>query len=220
MNSSTADCPQVTPEKRRLARLWERWGGILTLLLTFGLAVLFAFNWRSLEQISGYGYFGGFAVSALGGGTVFVPIPMAAVQFTLGGLMVPLFGPAFLAPLFVGLISSFGETIGAMSIYLAGLSGATPLSKPATGKQEGRIQRLYTRLSGLMKRRGALVMFAVSAVMNPFFFPTALACGATRLGAKKYFTVVFAGKFIKVTTIAYAGYFGLRGLFEWLGIQV
>jgi membrane protein DedA with SNARE-associated domain len=200
--------------------LWERWGGILTMLVTFGLAVLLALNWRSVDQIAGYGYFGGFAVSALGGGTVFVPIPMALVQATLGGLMAPLFGPPFLAPLFVGLISSFGETIGAMSIYMAGLSGATPLSKPKAGQPPGRVQKLYAKLSGLMKRRGALVMFAVSAVMNPFFFPAALACGATRLGAKKYFAVVFAGKFIKVTAIAYAGYFGMSILFNWLGVHV
>jgi membrane protein DedA with SNARE-associated domain len=190
------------------------------MLITFGLAILLALKWRSVDQIAGYGYFGGFAVSALGGGTVFVPIPMAVVQFTLGGLLVPLFGPAFLAPLFVGLICSFGETIGAMSIYLAGMSGATPLAKPKADKAPGRFNKLYARLSGLMQRKGALVMFAVSAVMNPFFFPAALACGATRLGAKRYFGVVFAGKFIKVTAIAYAGYFGLHGIFNWVGIHV
>jgi hypothetical protein len=190
------------------------------LLITFGLAILFALNWRSPDQIKGYGYAGGFVASALGGGTVFIPIPMAAVQFGLGGLMLPLFGPAFLGPLFVGLICSFGETLGAFTIYLAGLSGAGFVRTHNPDKPRGRIGRLYDCLSHLMERRGSLVLFAVSAVMNPFFFPTSLACGAIRFGAKKYFSIVLAGKFIKVTAIAYAGYFALAAAFRWLGIQV
>jgi uncharacterized membrane protein YdjX (TVP38/TMEM64 family) len=72
----------------------------------------------------------------------------------------------------------------------------------------------------LMERRGPWVMFGLSAVMNPFFFPASLASGAVRFGVKKYFLIVFAGKFIKCSAIAYAGYFGLRSLFGALGIHV
>lgn len=201
-------------------RKWERWVGLLAVLVTFGLALLVVFNWHSTKQITGYGYFGGFVVSALGGGTVLVPIPMAAVQFTLGGLLQPWFGPAVLGPLYVGLVCSIGETAGAMSIYAAGYSGATPLFNITPGARVGRIQQLYARLMSLMERRGSLVLFILSAVMNPFFFPTSLACGAVRFGIRRYFLIAFAGKFIKCSAIAYAGYFGLRGIFNALGIQV
>lgn len=194
--------------------------GILTVAITFGLAVLVALNWHSVKQISAYGYFGGFVVSALGGGTVLVPIPMAAVQFTLGGLLLPWFGPAAIGPLCVGLVCSFGESLGALTIYAAGFSGAAPLIKSLPGGKQGRVQKLYARLTGLMERRGPVVMFVLSAVMNPFFFPTSLACGAVRMGARKYFLIVFSGKFIKCSAIAYAGYFGLRGIFAALGIKV
>ena len=203
-----------------MLRKWEYWVGILTVLITFGLALLAVLNWHSIGQITGYGYFGGFVVSALGGGTVLIPIPMAAVQFTLGGLLLPWFGPAVLGPLFVGLVCSLGESLGSLTIYAAGFSGATPLLKRNQDKPAGRLQRLYTRLTGLIEQRGALVMFALSAVMNPFFFPASLASGAVRFGVKKYFFIVFAGKFIKCSAIAYAGYFGLRGLFGALGIHV
>jgi membrane protein DedA with SNARE-associated domain len=203
-----------------MLRKWEYWVGILTVLITFGLALLVVFNWHSVGQMAGYGYFGGFVVSALGGGTVLVPIPMAAVQFALGGILQPWFGPAFLAPLFVGLVCSFGETVGALTIYAAGFSGATPLFKRNPGRPEGRLRKLYTRLTSLMERRGSWVMFGLSAVMNPFFFPASLASGAVRFGVKKYFLIVFAGKFIKCSAIAYAGYFGLRSLFGALGIHV
>ena len=194
--------------------------GLLAVFVTFGLAVLVVLNWHSVGQITGYGYFGGFVVSALGGGTVLIPIPMAAVQFTLGGIILPWFGPAFLGPLFVSLVCSLGESIGSLSIYAAGYSSATPLFNTTPGGRAGRLQKLYTRLMSLMERRGPWVMFGLSAVMNPFFFPASLASGAVRFGIKKYFFIVFAGKFIKCTAIAYAGYFGLRSLFGALGIHV
>lgn len=190
------------------------------MLITFGLALMLVLNWKSVEQIAGYGFFGGFIVSALGGGTVLIPIPMAAVQFTLGGLLPPWFGPASLGPLFVGLVCSFGETIGATSIYAAGYSGATPIVNSKPGKRMERIKSYYVKLMTLMERRGPLILFILSAVMNPFFFPVSLACGGVRFGLKKYFLLVFAGKFIKVSAIAYAGYFGLRGLFNAIGIHV
>jgi len=194
--------------------------GLLAVLVTFGLALLVVFNWHSVKQITGYGYFGGFVVSALGGGTVLIPIPMAAVQFTLGGILLPWFGPAALGPICVGLVCSFGETIGALSIYAAGYSGATPLFQTAPGARTGRLQKLYSRLMSLTERRGSLVLFVLSAVMNPFFFPASLASGAVRFGIKKYFLIAFAGKFIKCSAIAYAGYFGLHGIFDALGIHV
>jgi membrane protein DedA with SNARE-associated domain len=194
--------------------------GALTVLITFGLAIVVILNWHSREQMASYGYLGGFVVSALGGGTVLIPIPMAAVQFTLGGLLLPWFGPAFLGPLFVGLVCSFGETLGALSIYAAGFSGATSLFKRNPEEPGGWLPKLYARLTELMERRGSLVLFILSSVMNPFFFPTSLACGGTRFGARKYFLIAFAGKFIKCSAIAYAGYFGLRGIFTALGIQI
>lgn len=199
-------------------RKWEYWVGALAVLITFGLALLMVLNWHSVDQMAGYGYVGGLIVSALGCSTWFVPIPMAAVQFTLGGILLPWFGPLWLGPLFVGLVCSFGEATGALSIYAAGYSGGTGISDKFIKGRSGRFIRIYQWLMRLLQRRGALVMFILSALMNPFFFPAALTCGASRFGLKKYYLITFAGKFIKCSIIAYAGYFGLRSLFQWLGI--
>jgi len=199
---------------------WEYWVGILTILTTFVLALLIVINWHSVQQMAGYGYFGGFVVSALGGATVLVPVPMLAVQFALGGVLKPWFGPALLGPACVGLVCAFGEAVGALSIYVTGYSSATPLANTTPGGRVGRIQKIYTRLMGLMERRGSLVLFVLSAIMNPFFYPTSLAAGAVRFGIRKYFLICFAGKIIKCTAIAFAGYYGLHGIFEALGITV
>lgn len=168
--------------------------------------------------MTAYGYFGGFVVSLLGGTTVLVPVPMAAVQFALGGVLQPWIGPPFTAPLFVGLVCGLGESLGALSVYATGYSSTRPLSENPANLRPGRISRWYRRLMGLLEKRGSLMLFFLSAVMNPFFYPTSLAYGASRFGIRRYFLICFAGKTIKCSLIAFAGYFGLTGLFRVLGI--
>jgi hypothetical protein len=72
----------------------------------------------------------------------------------------------------------------------------------------------------LMEQRGSLTLFFLSAVLNPFFYPAALAAGAAQFGIRKYFIICFAGKTVKGFTVAYAGYWGLRGLLRMLGMSV
>jgi len=167
-----------------------------------------------------YGYWGGFIVSALGCGSMFIPIPMAALQFALGAILLPWFGPLWLGPLCVGLVCSIGEAIGSLSMYAAGHSGATHLFDRATKGHSGRTQKFYLWLMRMMERRGPLVLFFLSATMNPFYFPAALTCGAVRFGVKKYFLVTLVGKFVKCTAIAYAGFFGFRSFLAWIGVPV
>jgi len=71
-----------------------------------------------------------------------------------------------------------------------------------------------------MERKGSLTLFILSAVLNPFFYPAALAAGALRFGIRRYFLICWAGKTIKGLTVAYAGYWGLRGLLRILGMPL
>jgi membrane protein DedA with SNARE-associated domain len=116
----------------------------------------------------------------------------------------------------VGLSAAAGELIGAIIIYMTGHGASSALSQ----SKHGIIQSSYERLLGLMERRGPLTLFIVASVVNPFFYPAALAAGALRFGLKKYILIVFAGKIIKGMTVVYAGYFGLKGLFRALGITL
>ena len=63
-----------------------------------------------------------------------------------------------------------------------------------SNSRHGRIQAAYDRLLNLMERRGSLTLFVVASVVNPFFYPAALAAGALRFGLKKYIPIVLAGK--------------------------
>lgn len=196
----------------------EYWIGILTIGATSLLALVIVVQWRTVQTMTGYGYFGGFVVSLLGGATVLVPIPMSAVQFALGGVLQPWFGPPLAGPLCVGLICGLGESLGALSIYATGYSGAKPLLDNPANPRPGRISKWYRKLMRLLEKRGSLPLFFVSAVMNPFFYPTSLAYGASRFGVRRYFLICFAGKTIKCSLTTFAGYFGLSELFKALGI--
>ena len=179
-------------------------GAVLTIIMAF--AVIYFGEWvRALE---GYGYLGAFLISILGGATIIIPVPMLAVVFALGGVMKYTW--------LVGIAAGLGETFGALTIYLTGYGGGKALNS----SKHGRIQAAYERLMRLMERRGSLTLFLLAAVVNPFFYPAALAAGALRFSIRKYFILCFVGKTIKGMTVVYAGYWGIKGLFQMLGVSL
>ncbi|OGO22714.1 MAG: hypothetical protein A2144_06655 [Chloroflexi bacterium RBG_16_50_9] len=182
--------------------------GIAGIILTVLMAIAIVYFKDSVRALQGYGYMGAFFISILGGATIIIPVPMLAVVFALGGVMK--------YPWLVGISAALGELVGAVTIYMTGHGAGTALNQ---GKL-GRIQSAYERLLDLMERRGSLTLFVAASVINPFFYPTALACGALRFGLKRYVLIVLAGKLIKGMTVVYAGYWGLKGLFRAIGITL
>lgn len=197
------------------SKKWEYWVGALGIVLTIGVAVAVIFYWENVRALEGYGYLGAFIISVVGGATILAPIPMTPVVFALGTVMQPSFAP-YLGPVFVGAAAGLGETLGGLSIYMTGYGGGTPLARTSHGKA----QAAYFRLMYWMERRGSLVLFGLSAVLNPFFYPAALAAGALRFGIQRYFLICWGGKTIKGITVAAAGYWGLGGLLKLLGIPL
>ncbi len=195
---------EVRTGSKKTAYILGITGAVATLLMA-GAVIYFGGFVRILE---GYGYLGAFLISILGGATIIIPVPMLAVIFALGGVMK--------YPMLVGAAAGLGETVGALSIYMTGYGGGVALYN----SKHSKIQAAYSRLMGLMERRGSLTLFILSAVLNPFFYPAALAAGALRFGVQRYFFICWAGKTIKGLTVAYAGYWGLRGLLGMLGVPV
>lgn len=182
--------------------------GIVGIAATLFMAVAVIFFWEFIRAFEAYGYTGVFLISILGGATIIVPVPMLAVIFALGGVMK--------YPFIVGVAAGLGETIGALIIYMTGYGGGTPIMNSG----RGRVRAVYSRLMEWMERKGSLTLFILSAVLNPFFYPAALAAGALRFGLKRYFFICWSGKTIKGLTVAYAGFWGLRGLMRMLGMPV
>jgi membrane protein YqaA with SNARE-associated domain len=197
---------QMTGSKRtgRRAYIIGILGVIITILMALAI-VVFKEEVRELQQ---YGYIGAFFISILGGASIIIPVPMLAVVFALGGVMK--------YPWLVALSAAMGELIGALTIYMTGHGAGKALSN----SKHGRIQDAYERLLGLMEKRGSLTLFVVASVVNPFFYPAALAAGALRFGLKRYIPIVLTGKIIKGMTVVYAGYWGLKGIFRAIGIPL
>lgn len=179
-------------------------GIVATILMAVGV-VIWSDEIRELQQ---FGYVGAFIISILGGATIIIPVPALAVVFTLGGVMEYTW--------LVGLAAALGELVGALTIYMTGHGAGHALSK----SKHGKIQVYYEKLLGLMERRGPIVLFIVASVVNPFFYPAALAAGALRFGLTKYTLIVLAGKLIKCMTVVYAGAWGLKGIFRAVGIDL
>jgi membrane protein DedA with SNARE-associated domain len=185
--------------------------GILGLALTagaFAAIIIFRDELRGMEQ---WGYLGAFLISILGGATVIIYVPMQPVVFALGGTMA---GPwqAFV----LGMAAAAGEVIGGLTIYMTG-QGA---GKTISSSKNPRVQKTYEKMLNFIRRRGAIALFLVTFIMNPFFYPAAFACGALGMDLKKFVPVIIAGKIIKCMTVVYAGYFGLKAIFHALGIAI
>ncbi len=202
----------------------------LSFVLTVLLVVAVIYFWEEMQRAQGYGYAGGFLVSILGGITV-IPAPSLVVTFTLGRV---------LNPVYVGLVSGFGEALGGITVYLTGAGVETMWSRflskeQASERPPGRrydIVRLveskiwskgeafYNRLAGLVGGRGGvLVVFIASAVpLLSLFYPAGIAAGSLRMGLLRFFLVSWAGKTVKGLIIAFAGYWGLYFLPQWIGV--
>jgi membrane protein DedA with SNARE-associated domain len=173
------------------------------------------FYWENVREFQQYGYLGAFLISVFGGATILAPIPMTPVVFALGTVTKPAFAPD-LGPVLIGAAAGLGETVGGLSIYMTGYGGGSAIQ----GINFGKVQRLYLRTMDWMERRGSLVLFVLSAVLNPFFYPAALAAGALRFGVRRYFMICWAGKTIKGISVAAAGYWGLGALLRALGVPI
>lgn len=205
----TPDSPVTKASSRKTVR-WAFIIGILGIVLTVFMAAAIIMYKDEVESLKNYGYLGAFLISILGGATIIIPVPMLAVVFALGAAMPDVWHVALL-----GLSAALGELIGALIIYMTGHGAGRAISN-----KPGKIQAAYERMLGLMERRGPLTLFIVASIVNPFFYPAALACGALRFGLKKYIFIVLAGKIIKCMTVVYAGYFGLQSILRAVGIDV
>jgi membrane protein YqaA with SNARE-associated domain len=185
--------------------------GILGVVLTILMAAAIVIYKDWVQDLRQYGYIGAFFISILGGATIIVPVPMLAVVFALGSAMP---GPWQVA--IIGASAALGEYVGALTIYMTGHGAGYALGT----SKHGRIQKAYEHMLALMEKRGPIVLFVVASVVNPFFYPAALAAGALRFGIKKYTLIVLAGKIIKCMSVVYAGYFGLKGLLHAIGIDI
>ena len=145
-----------------------------------------------MSHMGNWGYLGVFAAELGNSATIIIPTPGPVITLTLASI---------LNPLLVGLVGGIAAAIGELSGYAVGASGRQAL--------EG--SRIYERFQALAKRRVGPALFVFAALPIPFDF-AGIWAGTIRYSLWHFLRYVTAGKIIRVTSFAFAGYYGMNWL--------
>ena len=174
---------------------------IVMVLVAVTLAALFFALELGADDVERWGYAGLFGVVLLRSASVVLPMPGGGVILAAGGLLDSAWGIP--APLLVGVVAGFAESLGEFTGYGAGLGGSKMLDK----------RPMYHRVKRWVQRRAFLTVFAMSFTPGPLFDVAGLAAGASRVPIRVFYPAVLIGKIMRDIIIATTGFYGI-GLIE------
>jgi membrane protein DedA with SNARE-associated domain len=189
--------------RRRVRLEYLLLAGIVGLGMSLGVIVL-ALD-LGKDDVERWGYLGLFGIVLLRSASVVFPVPAPGIIFGAGGLLDPLWGIP--APIAVGIVAGFAESLGEFTGYAAGYGGSPMLER----------QSIYRRVKSWVERRPFWTIFALSFTPGPLFDVGGLAAGATRVPIRVFYPPMLIGKIIRDTMVATAGYFGVDLVGEALG---
>jgi uncharacterized membrane protein YdjX (TVP38/TMEM64 family) len=175
-------CPSKTgiPSWRRVWRL------TVLIAAVFALALAVLYYAPEIRDYEEYGYAGILLANVLGNGTIVIPMPSSAVNFSMGAVL-----DWRLVGLVGGLGAALGETVG----YFAGLGGAQVIEYDPD----------RSRLRPWLERRGMLTMFMLSAIPNPLTDVACIWAGMHRYSFARFMLAVWLGKSLKALAFAWSG---------------
>lgn len=192
--------------------------GVLAVVATIGMCAAALYYKDALMNTTYLTRFGllGVVIIAFVAGSTFsvtaIPVPYWLVVFTLPGVVAEQWG--ILAPVWVGLLSGLGASLGQLITFMIGY-GSRGLSERVTNKIKS---GFYDKAIAWAQRHGSLAVFVMSAVFNPLHLPMTIAIAALGYPPHKFFFFCFLGSALKSLVIAFCGYYGLTSLFSWLGV--
>ena len=158
------------------------------------------FLWRTDNlDLGTAGLAGVWVISFVAAASIVIPVP------GLAAVCVGASPGVGLNPLLVGIVAGSAEALGEMTGYLAGAGGRGLLRR----------NRFYPRLRILMNRWGGIVLFVGAVIPNPVFDIIGLLAGSVGYPIRKFLPIVFVGKAIKSSAIAYGCFYGV-GVIEWI----
>jgi uncharacterized membrane protein YdjX (TVP38/TMEM64 family) len=186
---------QISGEKadrQTRKRFWskQRFLQIAAVLFALFVSVSIVVLRDNISRLGGYSYLGAFLIPLLCCATIIVPVPGLIIIFTLG---------AVLNPLFVGIISGVGGTLGETTGYLLGYGGRSTIENFG----------LYHRLEQWMKRWAPITLFVLALIPNPIFDVAGAVAGALKVPYWKFLIYIGAGMIIKYIAFASAGAWGI-----------
>jgi len=205
--------------KMKVAQLSPRVKYILLsvlFLLTTAISIfLVLYYWQEIARLQKYGYLGIFVIAFVAGSSIPTPISYLLLTFTFGGIPT---ASGIWHPALVGIAGGLGAGVGGTLVYLMGRGGRRffPGIRHYS-VDEAASNKMAARFVNWAQRRGSVVVFVMSAMLNPAFAPMAIAMGALRFRLAKFLAMCIAGNTVKAALVAYAGYLGLGSILRWLG---
>jgi membrane protein YqaA with SNARE-associated domain len=182
-------------------------------------SVFLVLHWEYITRLEQEGYLGLFLISIFAGSPIPIPTPSMILTFTLGSI---------LNPALVALVSGFGNSIGQALVYWTGRGGnvfykSLGLSwKTEGGSWISKVLRKLRvpRMREFARRHALWAVFILGMYPNPVLMAVIMGLGAARYNFWKFYIVCWAGKTVESTALSYLGYFGLRNLLRYFGIEV
>lgn len=191
-NGEGGDAITLITAKRRIQLFNPH---VIALALCLFIIIFAAIIAQRLGDYHTYGYAGAFIISLAGNASIIFPVPAVAAAYALGGI---------LNPFLIGILSGAGMTLGELTGYLAGYSGAGLARK----------SRFFLRMSGWMRRHGSVAIFLTALIPNPFFDVIGATAGALEYPLLRFMLFCGAGKMLKALALAFAGHWSLGYLLE------
>lgn len=193
-----------------------------TVIISVVGSVFLIKHWEYITRLEQQGYLGLFLISIFAGSPIPIPTPSMILTFTLGSI---------LNPALVALVSGFGNSVGQALVYWTGRGGhsffkSVGLSAPKPDENNpsrlGRVLRKLRmpRMREFARRRVLWAVFILGMYPNPLLMPVIMGLGAARYNFWKFYVVCWAGKTVESTVLSYLGYFGLRSLLHYFGIEI
>lgn len=185
---------------------WNRDRALQVVTLVVVIALFFVIIWQRkniseysiwLAQYAGLKYLGIFILSMAASATLIIPIPGLAMTSALGAI-----SPDPWDPLWVGISSGLGATVGELTGYMLGFSGRMAIPYTKT----------YERVVGWMAKWGNWTIFVLALIPNPLFDIAGLASGILKYPAWKFMLLGAAGRVPKHVFFSYLGYWGLQAM--------
>jgi membrane protein DedA with SNARE-associated domain len=185
---------------------WNKDRILQVITLVFVVALFFIIIWQRkniaaysiwLAHYAGLKYLGIFILSMAASATLIIPIPGLAMTSALGAI-----SPDAWDPLWVGIASGLGATIGELTGYMLGFSGRMAIPYTKT----------YEKVVGWMAKWGNWTIFILALIPNPLFDVAGLASGILKYPAWKFLLIGAAGRIPKHIFFSYLGYWGIQAM--------
>lgn len=175
---------------------------ITSLVLVLLLTVLIVWQRGNIAEFSmglakywGLKYLAIFLMSMLASASIVIPVPGLAFTSLIGAISTNPWDP-----LWVGVVSGLGATIGECTDYLVGYGGRIAIHDTPN----------YKRVVGWMSKWGSLSIFLLALIPNPLFDLVGISAAIMKYPMWKFILVGAAGRLPKHILFSYLGYWGIH----------